>query len=82
MVELVDGRIVEVWVTGSHARATTTRSVLSSTSTTARSWPADARVLGETPPNPSRFTLAVARFPKAAARLPEGDEEWPAVYNR
>jgi len=43
--------------------------------------PANALVLGETPSNPARVILAVARFPKAAVRSPEGDDDWPAIYS-
>jgi hypothetical protein len=34
--------------------------------------PSDVLMLGKTPSNPSRFDVAVARFPKAAMRLPDG----------
>jgi hypothetical protein len=41
--------------------------------------PANTLVLDETPSNPTRVILAVARFPKAAVCSPEGDDEWPAI---
>ncbi len=42
--------------------------------------PPDAAVMGETPSDPRRFILAVARVPKASVHLPNGDEEWPAIH--
>lgn len=81
-VELVDGSVVDVWADGfSRESEHYTFSGLFDLDD-GEDLPADALVLGETPSNPSRFNLAVARFPKSAVRLPEGDEEWPAIYSQ
>lgn len=80
-VALVDGSVVEVWADG-YARDGDyyTFSGLFDLDE-GEELPDDALVLGETPSNPSRFDLAVARFPKSAVRLPRGDQEWPAIHS-
>jgi hypothetical protein len=81
-VELVDGRVVDVWADGfSREGEHYTFSALFDLED-GEALPADALVMGETPSNSARFILAVARFPKAAVRIPDGDDEWPAIYSQ
>jgi hypothetical protein len=81
-VELIDGSIVDLWADGySRDDDHYTFSSLFDLDDS-EEVPSDAIVVGESPSNPRRFDLAVAIFPKAAVRLPDGDEEWPAIYSR
>jgi hypothetical protein len=78
-VELIDGTVVEVWADGfSRDGEHYTFSSLFDLEN-GEELPADALVVGEAPSNPARVAVAVARFPKAGVRLPDGDEEWPAI---
>jgi hypothetical protein len=80
-VELVDGSVVNVWAAGfSREGEHYTFSVLVDLDD-GEELTFDALVMGDTPANPSRFVVAVARFPKAAVRLRDGDEEEPEIYS-
>ncbi len=76
-----DGRTVEVWADGFQRDGDyyTFSSLFDLDE--GEALPDDLLVVGETPTNPQRFILAVARIPKAAVHLPDGGEEWPAIYS-
>ena len=81
-VELLDGTVVEVWADGfSRDGDYYTFSSLVDLDE-GEQLPAGALVLGEVPSNPTQSILAIARFPKACVRLPEGDEESPAIFSQ
>lgn len=78
-VELRDGTTVEIWADGFQREGDHyTFSALFDLDE-GESLPPDAVVMGETPSDPRRFILAVARIPKAAVQLLRGDAEWPAI---
>jgi hypothetical protein len=78
-VELVDGTVVEVWADG-YSREGEHWTFSSLFDLDGEELPAEALVIGETPSNLERVLVAVARFPKTAVHLPNGDAEWPAIH--
>lgn len=77
--ELRDGTTIEVWADGYQREGDyyTFSSLFDLDE--GEALPEDALVMGETPSNARRFIPSVARIPKTAVHLSDGDEEWPAV---
>jgi hypothetical protein len=74
-IELVDGALIEVWADGYQREGEHHTFTALIDLDDGEALPDDAMIMGETPSDPHRFILAVARIPRAAVLVPDGNEE-------